>query len=80
MARSLVFAPFSRPSVPGDRSLVQNPIDRFVLARLRSGGLSRSEGGSADVDSPPIFDLTGLPPRPEDVEAFLNDEASDAYE
>jgi hypothetical protein len=58
-----------------------NPIDRFVRARLRERGLRPA--GPADRRTllrRVTFDLTGLPPTPEEVDAFLADRAPDAYE
>jgi hypothetical protein len=58
-----------------------NPVDRFVLARLRQNGLEPA--GPADRRTllrRVTFDLTGLPPTPEDVDAFVTDSAPDAYE
>ncbi len=77
------FQPVRRPAIPAvkDGSWVRNPIDSFILARLEAKGL---------VPNPPAarqellrrvtYDLTGLPPAPADVAAFLNDPAPDAYE
>jgi hypothetical protein len=56
-------------------------IDRFVLARLEAAGLEPE--GDADRSSLArrvTFDLTGLPPSPEEVDAFVQDAGSDAYE
>jgi hypothetical protein len=60
---------------------VRTPIDAFILAKLESAGLSLSP----DADRPTLlrrvsFDLIGLPPSPEEVEAFLADTRPDAYE
>ncbi|MBM3871470.1 MAG: DUF1549 domain-containing protein, partial [Verrucomicrobia bacterium] len=59
----------------------QNPIDRFVLARLAQEKLSPSP----EADRPTLIrrlslDLLGLPPKPVDVDAFVNDMSLDAYE
>lgn len=77
------FQPITRPVVPKVRHLdrVRNEIDAFLLARLEAGGLSFS----ADADKETLvrrayFDLLGLPPTPEEVELFMADEASDAYD
>ncbi len=60
---------------------VKNPIDRFVLARLEREGLHPSpEADRATLLRRVTLDLTGLPPKPEDVDAFLADVAPDAYE
>ena len=77
------FIPPERPAVPpvSDPEWVRNPIDNFVLARLDAEGL----GPSAEADRATLLrrvtlDLTGLPPTPDDLAAFLNDDSPDAYE
>ncbi|HEV3004952.1 MAG TPA: DUF1553 domain-containing protein [Pirellulales bacterium] len=72
-----------RPQPPAVRNeaWVRNPIDRFVLARLEAMGLSPApEADRRTLARRLSLDLTGLPPVPADVEAFLNDSSSDAYE
>ncbi|HEY3440122.1 MAG TPA: DUF1553 domain-containing protein [Paludibaculum sp.] len=62
-------------------SWVRNPIDRFVLARLEAKGLTpAAEAGKRTLIRRVTLDLTGLPPKPEDVEAFVADQSPDAYE
>ena len=59
----------------------RNPIDRFVLARLEREGLKPSpEADRATLLRRLSFDLTGLPPTPAEVDAFLADKSADAYE
>ena len=77
------FIPPERPALPpvSDPEWVRNPIDDFVLARLDAEGL----GPSAEADRATLLrrvtlDLTGLPPTPDDLAAFLNDDSPDAYE
>lgn len=61
--------------------LVRNPIDSFVLARLEKEGLSLSpEAEKHNLLRRVTLDLTGLPPTPAEVDAFLADSRSDAYE
>lgn len=77
--------PRTQPAIPqldaeGDQAWCRNPIDNFILARLRAEGL----GPSPEADRRTLirrlaFDLTGLPPTPEQVAAFVNDLAPDAY-
>ncbi|MFO0950642.1 MAG: PSD1 and planctomycete cytochrome C domain-containing protein [Isosphaeraceae bacterium] len=70
--------PLPSVSVPG---WVRNPIDRFVLARLDAEGLKPSpEADRAVLIRRVSLDLTGLPPDPADVEAFVRDNSPDAYE
>ena len=75
-----------RPIVPGkfkvssSRFKVRNPIDAFVLAKLESNGLKPNpEADKRTLVRRVYLDLTGLPPKPEDVNAFLNDKSPDAY-
>src|SRR5207248_5819300 len=57
------------------------PIDRFILAELEKAGLSPApEADRRTLARRLSLDLTGLPPAPEEVEAFVNDKAADAYE
>src|ERR1043165_8561558 len=73
------FQPIKRPNVP-DAKESTNPIDAFVDAKLNEKSLSRSP--LADRRTwlrRASLDLLGLPPTPEDINAFLKDERSDAY-
>ena len=64
-----------------DRAWVSNPIDAFILKRLESEGLAPSaEADRATLIRRVTLDLTGLPPTPEDVDAFLADRLRTAYE
>ncbi len=57
------------------------PIDRFVLARLESEGLEPSTKASKRTLIRRVtFDLTGLPPTPEEIHTFLEDSSATAYE
>jgi hypothetical protein len=70
-----------RPQVPGGVTKAANPIDAFIAANYKLKGLHPS--GPADkltLLRRVYLDLIGLPPSPEDQEAFLNDESPDAYE
>ncbi len=59
----------------------QNPIDRFVFARLVEEELQPSPAADRETLLRRIYlDLTGLPPKPEDRAAFLADDSPDAYE
>jgi hypothetical protein len=60
---------------------INNEIDRFILERLVKGGLSPSpEADRITLLRRVSFDLTGLPPTPEEVATFLADDSPDAYE
>jgi hypothetical protein len=60
---------------------IRNPIDAFVLARLEAEGLSPSpEADRATLLRRLSLDLIGLPPKPEELDAFLADRAPGAYE
>jgi mono/diheme cytochrome c family protein len=72
-----------RPQLPAvkDVGWVRNPIDAFILARLEKAGLKPApEADRRALFRRAAFDLTGLPPSSEDVEAFVNDPSTDAYE
>ena len=59
----------------------RNPIDRFVLARLEQEGIQPSpEADRATLLRRVSLDLTGLPPSPKEIMAFVADRAPDAYE
>ena len=77
------FERVQRPAVPGVKSPAwsRTPIDRFILARLESEGLTPNpEADRATLARRLALDLTGLPPVPAAVDAFLADTSSDAYE
>ena len=72
-----------RPTLPDVRQpdRARNPIDRFVLARLEEEGLTPNpEADRHTLVRRVTLDLTGLPPTPEEVDAFVRDESKDAYE
>jgi hypothetical protein len=77
------FQPLKRPTIPSinNPATVHNPIDAFILAKLRDKGLSLSpEADRVTLVRRVYFDLTGLPPTPEEVAAFVKDKSADAYE
>jgi len=77
------FQPIARPAIPqpGNTARVRTPIDAFILAGLRGQGLDFApEAEKRSLLRRVTFDLTGLPPTPEEVDAFLADSAPDAYE
>src|SRR5262249_27906661 len=73
----------ARPDIPAvkDTNWVRTPIDAFVLAKLEAKGLKpSSEADRRTLIRRLSFDLVGLPPTPDEVDAFLQDKAPDAYE
>ncbi len=81
--RHWAFEPLARPAPPAAqvRSWARNHLDLFILARLESEGLQASgEAGRARLIRRLSLDLTGLPPTPEEVDAFLADPRPGAYE
>ncbi|OYV87410.1 MAG: hypothetical protein B7Z73_10145, partial [Planctomycetia bacterium 21-64-5] len=72
-----------RPPLPAvkDAAWCRNPIDYFALAKLEAAGLQPApEADRRTLARRLSLDLTGLPPKPELVEAFVNDPSPDAYE
>ena len=74
--------PIRRVAPPAtEAAWVRNPIDAFVLRKLEEAGLEPApEADRATLIRRVTFDLTGLPPTPEDVDAFVNDPDPLAYE
>src|SRR5258708_2602713 len=79
------FGPFRRvrkPAAPPVRntSLVRNAIDHFILAKLEEKGLKPARPADKRVLlRRATIDLTGLPPAPEEVDAFLADRSPNAF-
>jgi len=77
------FIPPKRPDLPAvkNEAWVRNPIDRFILARLEQEGLTPApEADHHTLARRLALDLTGLPPEPALVDAFVHDPHPDAYE
>ena len=77
------FVPPQRPELPSvkNEAWTANPIDRFVLARIEAAGLQPSPEASREkLIRRVALDLTGLPPTPEEIDAFLADSSPDAYQ
>jgi hypothetical protein len=76
------FQPVKRPAVPSiQRGPIRNPIDAFIRARLEKARLTPSpEADRVTLLRRLALDLTGLPPTPEEIDAFANDDHADAYE
>jgi hypothetical protein len=76
------YRPLTKPEPPrvaGDWA--RTPIDRFILAKLAERGLAPSPPADRRTLLRRVyFDLIGLPPTPEETDAFLADNSSDAYE
>ena len=75
--------PIARPKVPEvkGKDWVRTPIDAFILARLESRGLTPApEADRVATIRRATFDLTGLPPTPAEVDAFVADQSTGAYE
>ncbi len=77
------YKPVQRPAVPKVKNSgwVQNPVDAFILAKLEAKGLTPAPPAErAALIRRATYDLIGLPPTPEEVDAFVKDNAADAYE
>jgi hypothetical protein len=78
------FQPVKSPPVPEHRTPNAerlSPIDAFVTIKLQSAGLNLAPPADRRALIRRLtFDLTGLPPTPAEVEAFVNDPSADAYE
>ena len=79
------FQPLRKPQPPSPAPIPEHwqssPIDRFVYARLREEGLEPSPpAGRRTLIRRASYDLTGLPPSFEDINAFLDDSSAAAYE
>jgi cytochrome c553 len=83
MARQ--FWAFQQPQHPAlpklhNAAWARTPIDRFILAKLEAEGLQPvAAADRRALLRRATYDLTGLPPTPEEVEAFVNDPSPDAF-
>ena len=76
------FQPPADPAVPAvkNEAWAVTALDRFILAKLEAAELTPAEPADRRTLIRRVaFDLTGLPPTPEEVEAFISDPGSDAY-
>ena len=76
------YAPISDQSPPqvNDQAWYKNDIDRFILAKLETIGLSPApQANRVALIRRAFYDLTGLPPSPEEVDAFVSDTRPQAW-
>jgi len=78
------FLPVKRPPLPrlpADKTDIRNDVDRFIVAKLQESGLQANpQADRRTLIRRLKFDLLGLPPTPEEVDAFTADTTADAYE
>jgi cytochrome c553 len=77
------YQPVKRPAVPAvkEKAWVRNPIDAFILAKLEGKDLAAaSPADRLALARRLYYDVIGLPPTPEEIDAFIGDKADDAYE
>ncbi len=77
------FRPLLRPELPvvKDVNWCRTHVDRFILAKIESAGLVPTpEADRRTLIRRVTFDLTGLPPTPAEIDAFLRDDSPDAYD
>jgi hypothetical protein len=75
--------PIQNPKLPELKNLswTTQPLDSFVLAKLEEAGLDPAQPADRrTLIRRAYFDVIGLPPSPEEVEAFLNDRSENAFE
>ncbi|QDT34841.1 DUF1553 domain-containing protein [Thalassoglobus polymorphus] len=80
------FQPLERPEIPavvksaGSEEWMDHPVDAFILQAQLENGLTHSERASKRTLIRRLtYDLTGLPPTPEEIRAFLAETGDDAY-
>ncbi len=72
--------PAAPPKVTNE-SWPRNPVDRFILAKLEEKGIApNATAAKRTLIRRAYLDLIGIPPTPEEVEAFVNDGSNDAFE
>ena len=77
------FKPIANPKPPAtkDANWGKSPIDQFILSKLEANGLKPNPQATKEVlVRRAYYDLIGLPPSPEEVQAFLNDKDPNAFE
>jgi hypothetical protein len=81
-AKHWAFRPVADPAAPAvkDSAWPKSDLDRFVLAKLEEAGLQPAPpADKRTLLRRATFDLTGLPPTPEEIDTFLKDESPDAF-
>jgi len=81
-AQHWAFQPIADPAPPKvEEAWIKNPIDQFILKRLTDNGLAPSPAADRrTLIRRATYDLTGLPPTPEEVARFASDESPEAYQ
>lgn len=77
------FQPISDPELPTvvQEDFISNSIDKFILAKIEAAGVQPAEKAQRELLIRRLsFDVKGLPPTPEEIDAFVNDTDADAYE
>lgn len=77
------YQPVKRPPVPDvqNKAWGRNPVDAFILAKLEAKGLPPAPPADKTALVRRVYyDLIGLPPTPDEADAFVRDQAPDAYE
>ena len=70
-----------KPVPPACGEKVQSPIDDFIAAKLRAANLNLSpEADRRTLGRRLFYDVTGLPPTPEQLRSLLTDQSPDAYQ
>ena len=84
--RHWAFQPRRDPTPPtftaaADKAWVKTPVDAFVLAGLKKAGLRPAPAADrATLIRRVTFDLTGLPPTPEEIDGFVRDQSANAWQ
>jgi mono/diheme cytochrome c family protein len=74
------FQPVGQPAAPAVKGVAINPLDAFLLAKLEAQGLSfNPPADKRTLLRRATYDLTGLPPTPAELDAFLADHTPDAF-
>src|SRR5690348_4958655 len=75
------FQPIRKTEPPNSAEPFKNPVDRFIASKLATNNLALSAPATREqLIRRVTFGLIGLPPTPEEIDAFLNDSSSGAYE